>query len=72
MAEMLHPSVGGFSDAGLGWAHHSVPGAFAQQGPLTACKARVMEPQKLSACSSVTSAKTRGFHTQLDEGPETP
>lgn len=54
MAEMLHPSVGGFSDAGLGWAHHSVPGAFAQQGPLTACKARVMEPQKLSACSSVT------------------
>lgn len=40
--------------AGLGWAHHSAPGACTQQGPLTVRKARVMEPRNLSACSSVT------------------
>ena len=35
----------------------------------------VVNPQgqrSLVACSLWTSAKTRGFHTQLDEGPETP
>lgn len=40
--------------AGLGWAHHSAPGACTQQGPLTVRKAQVMEPRNLSACSSVT------------------
>ena len=26
----------------------------------------------LTLCARASSAKTRGFHTQLDEGPETP
>ena len=46
--------------------------AWAQSWSSAALAARSVLPRNRPAHPRASSAKTRGFHTQLDEGPETP